>query len=234
MLDAAARWPQAVAFGSTQISAEDAGRYDGLGDCYSIAGIPWRGGYGWPIDTPAREGEVFSPCAAAALYRAEAWRAAGGFDESFVSYCEDVDLGFRLRLAGGRCVQAARAIVRHVGGGAGGGRSRYAVFHGTRNRLWTYVKNMPGPLLALTLPAHLAATLAFLAVSPFRGTGAATWAGIGAGLAGLGRVWRARRRQRAQRRASLGAIAAAVSWRPDALVRRAPVVRTRPNASGRP
>ncbi len=157
----------------------------------------------------------------------QAWRAVGGFDESFVSYCEDVDLGFRLRLAGGVCVQAARARVRHVGGGAGGGRSHYAVFHGTRNRMWTYFKNMPGPLLWLSLPAHLAATLAFLVVSPFRGTGAATWAGVGAGLAGLGRVWRARGRQRAARRASLADVAASLSWRPDALLKRAPCVRRR-------
>lgn len=227
LLAAAVRWPEAAAFGSTQIAAETPDTYDGLGDCYSIAGIPWRGGYGWPIATPATEGEVFSPCAAAALYRADAWVEAGGFDESFFTYCEDVDLGFRLRLAGHACVQAPQAIVRHVGGASSGRRSHFAVFHGTRNRLWTYAKNMPGPLLVLSLPAHLAATLAFLAVSPFRGTGPATWSGVGAGLAGLGRVLKARRQTRRMRRAKPGQIAQALSWRPDSLLRRAPLVRPR-------
>lgn len=225
LLAAADRWPRAVAFGSTQIAAEDESRYDGMGDCYSIAGIPWRGGYGWPIATTAEEGEIFSPCAAAALYRADAWRAAQGFDESFFCYCEDVDLGFRLRLAGGACVQAPRAIVRHVGGASSGRRSRFAVFHGTRNRMWTYLKNMPTALLLLSLPAHIAATLAFLLISPFRGTGRATWAGVGAALAGLGPVLRARQRVQRARRATSGALARIISWRPGALLARAPIVR---------
>ena len=38
-------------------------------------------------------GEVFSACAGAALYRRAAVLAAGGFDERFGTYLEDVDLG---------------------------------------------------------------------------------------------------------------------------------------------
>jgi len=34
LLEAAARWPGAAAFGSTQIAADTPERYDGLGDCY--------------------------------------------------------------------------------------------------------------------------------------------------------------------------------------------------------
>lgn len=45
------------------------------------------------------EEEIFSPCAAAALYRRDAFVEAGGFDESFFCYAEDIDLGFRLRFA---------------------------------------------------------------------------------------------------------------------------------------
>ena len=48
---------------------------------------------------PAADREVFAPCAAAALYRRAAFEAAGGFDEHYFCYFEDVDLGFRLRLA---------------------------------------------------------------------------------------------------------------------------------------
>lgn len=224
LIAAADRHPDAAAFGSTQIDALDETKFDGLGDCYHIAGIPWRASCGAPRgDGPPPEGETFSPCAAAALYRRQAWIDARGFDESFFCYCEDVDLGFRLRLAGWRIVQLPNAIVRHVGGASSGRRSYFAVFHGTRNRLWTFVKNMPSGLFWLGLPGHIAATLLFLAVSPFRGTGKATWDGVGAALAGLPKILRARRAAQRTRKAHLADIAQALAWSPSALVQRRPV-----------
>ncbi|MFN3398776.1 MAG: glycosyltransferase family 2 protein [Ferrovibrio sp.] len=92
------------------------------------------------------EGEAFGPCAAAALFRADAFRAAGGFDESLFCYMEDVDLAFRLRFAGERAMQIPAARVRHVGGGSVGG-SEFAVYHGARNSVWCFVKNIPAALL---------------------------------------------------------------------------------------
>jgi N-acetylglucosaminyl-diphospho-decaprenol L-rhamnosyltransferase len=59
--------------------------------------------------------EPVGPCGGAAAYRLDAFQAAGGFDEVFFAYWEDVDLALRLRLAGHRCVRAAgaRALHRH-------------------------------------------------------------------------------------------------------------------------
>jgi len=224
LVAAARAAPEAAAFGSTQIAAEDATRFDGLGDCYHVAGIPWRGGFGWPVDSGARSGEAFSPCAAAALYRTEVWRALGGFDESFFCYCEDVDLGFRIRLAGYRVLQVGDAVVHHVGGASSGRRSAFAVYHGTRNRMWTFVKNMPSPAFWLLAPAHIAMTLAFLAWSPFRGIGPATWRGVGDALKGLPRVWRARRTVQRGRRARAADVLGVMAFSPLAMLRRAPVV----------
>ena len=68
-------------------------------------------------------GEVFSACAGAALYRRAAVRAAGGFDERFGTYLEDVDLGLRLRLAGWGCRWEPRAVARHAGEGSSAGLS---------------------------------------------------------------------------------------------------------------
>lgn len=56
------------------------------------------------------------PCGGAAAYRLAAWREAGGFDEAFFAYWEDVDLAIRLRLAGWRCVFARDARVLHKHG----------------------------------------------------------------------------------------------------------------------
>jgi len=66
-------------------------------------------------------GEVFSACAAAALYRRSAVLAAGGFEERLGTYLEDVDLGLRLRLAGWSCRWEPRAVARHAGEGSSAG-----------------------------------------------------------------------------------------------------------------
>ena len=62
-------------------------------------------------------GEVFAPCAGAAVYRRRAVLDVGGFDERFFSYLEDVDLGLRLRLAGWSCAYEP-AVAEHAGGGS--------------------------------------------------------------------------------------------------------------------
>ncbi len=49
-----------------------------------MSGLVWRGGHGATVLASAeKEREVFSPCAAAALYRRSARLKAGGFDEDF-------------------------------------------------------------------------------------------------------------------------------------------------------
>jgi len=56
------------------------------------------------------------PCGGAAAYRVAAWREAGGFDDAFFAYWEDVDLALRLRLAGWECVRRGDARVLHKHG----------------------------------------------------------------------------------------------------------------------
>ena len=77
---------------------------------------------------------VRSPCAAAALYRRDAFMDAGGFDTSFFCYLEDVDLGFRLRLMGHRSTYVPEAVVEHIGSAMTGRRSDFSVYHGQIGR----------------------------------------------------------------------------------------------------
>ncbi len=219
------RYPVADAFGSTQLVEEDPSIIDGAGDVYHILGVPYRGHFGWPADQLPPTGECFAPCAAAALYRAETFRALGGFDETFFCYGEDVDLGFRLRLAGGRCIQVADAVVHHEGSGITGRYSDFTVFHGNRNRIWTLYKNMPGPLLWPLLPVQLAANLYLLARSFSVGIGPAYWRAMKAGYGGIGAVWPRRRAVQRARRVSLGELARALSWSPLKVSRRAAAIR---------
>jgi N-acetylglucosaminyl-diphospho-decaprenol L-rhamnosyltransferase len=172
LMAATDRHPDAVMFGSTQLSLTDPEILDGTGDHYFAAGIPWRGGYGWPRITLPPEGEVFSPCAAAALYRTDIFRAAGGFEESFFCYIEDVDLAFRLRLRGHFCIQVPAAIVHHAGSATSGGpNSDFARYYGIRNMIWCFVKNMPAALFWPLLPFHVVMLIAYGIMASLRGRG---------------------------------------------------------------
>ena len=174
LVQAAERDPAAASFASQIRLAATPDYLDGAGDSYHVSGRAWRNGHRTASsDWPATDAEVFAPCAAAALYRREAFEEVGGFDARYFCYFEDVDLGFRLRLRGHRCLYVHSAIVHHVSSALSGYRSDFAVYHGERNMVWTFVKNMPGPLLWLYLPQHLALNLAALAYYPFRRQGRA-------------------------------------------------------------
>ncbi len=143
-------------FASRLILADTPDRLDGVGDAYHTSGLMWRTGHGCPeADAFVTSREVFAPCAAAALYRADQLRQIGGFDERYFCYSEDVDLGFRLRLMGARCLYVADARVHHVGSASTGVGSDFSVYYGHRNLVWTFFKNMPGGLLMLYLLPHL-------------------------------------------------------------------------------
>jgi GT2 family glycosyltransferase len=213
LLAAAEAHPEVAMFGSTQLDAADPARFDGIGDRYFALGLPWRGGHGRRAHPrPPRE-KTFGPCAAAALYRRDAFEALGGFDPTFFCYIEDVDLAFRWRLAGGEALQVGDAVVHHAGGGSAA-PSGFAAYHGMRNLVWAFVKNMPGPLFWPLLPGHVVLLGLLLARGVLQGNGAAVGCGLVHALVALPTVWRRRRAVQAQRRASAGAIAAALTWAP--------------------
>lgn len=147
-------------FACMLIDANHPSQLDGAGDIYHVSGLHWRYGHGSPRTfAPTKGAEVFSACAAAAIYRTTTFRQLGGFDESYFAYSEDVDLGFRLRLAGGLSLLLPNAKVHHVGSGITGKGSDFSIYHGHRNLTWTFIKNVPTPLMFLLLPLHLAMTI---------------------------------------------------------------------------
>jgi len=194
LVAAAERAPDVAAFAS-QIRLDAApGLLDGAGDSYHVSGRAWRNAHGQPLASgPATDVEVFAPCAAAALYRRHAFEEAAGFDERLFCYFEDVDLGFRLRLRGYRCLYVPTAVVRHVSSALSGYRSDFAVYHGERNMVWTFLKNMPAPMLWLYLPQHLALNAASLFFYPLRGQGRAVWRAKRDAVRGLRAVLEQRR-----------------------------------------
>lgn len=205
-------------FGSTQLSADDESLADGLGDVYSIFGLAWRGGYGLAVPDTLADRRVFSPCAAAALYRRDAFAATGGFAEEFFCYLEDVDLGFRLRLEGHQAVQVADARVVHKGSASTGRDSPFTLFHSSRNGVLMLVRCMPMPLLILALPMYVLAQAALA----WRGRGGAMprLSGVVAGLARMGSTLPRRRMIRRRRRIEWMDAARLLVWRPKRLLTR--------------
>lgn len=209
MLAAARTHPEAAAFGSRQLCNENPEILDGIGDIYHASGLAWRDRYGErqrEQDLVPRE--IFSPCAAAALYRLRALRDAGGFDEDFFCYLEDVDLGFRLRLAGYKALYVPSAVVHHAGSASTGGQwSDFAVYHGYRNPVWVFVKNMPGALFWILLPLHIVFNLASFPASVFlfpeRNRGKLLLRAKTDALKGLPQMWSKRRRIQAGRTATV-------------------------------
>jgi GT2 family glycosyltransferase len=221
LVAAAERRPDAASFGSLQLNMGDPTVVDGAGDVWHAAGAGWRALHGRPLKrVPPGERETFGACGAAALYRRREFVEAGAFDERFFCYCEDLDLSFRLRLLGRTAVQAPGAVVRHVGSASSGVSSEFTVFHGHRNRIWTFVKNTPGPLLWLLLPYHLVLNLYLLVVAVRIGRLRTMLRAYEAALRGLPEVWGDRRRVQAQRRIGLGEAARQLKWSPLALKRR--------------
>ena len=81
------------------------------------------------------EREVFWVSGAAFCCRAEAFRAAGGFDADFFAHMEEIDLCWRLQLAGHRIRIVPASTVYHLGGGTLAPDSPRKVFFNHRNNL---------------------------------------------------------------------------------------------------
>ena len=170
LLAAAEACPEFAFFGSRLLMANAPELLDGTGDAFHVSGLAWRELHGESAEGAALEPrEIFSPCAAAALYRRDAFIGIGGFDEDFFCYFEDTDLSFRLRLVGHRCLYVPDAVVHHVGSASAGVDSDFTIYHSFRNQIWTFVKNMPGGLVWLYLPQLVLVQTLLLAAFAVRG-----------------------------------------------------------------
>ena len=159
---AAARHP---AWGAWQalVTMDDGRRVNTAGNAVHWLGFGWAGGLEEPVETaPDQDHEVGFPSGAALIVRRASWEMLGGFDGRYFMYCEDLDLGLRLRLAGEGVgiVPAARADHDYAFV-----KGDYKWFYLERNRWWTVLADYPGSLLALVLPALLVFEVALLAAA---------------------------------------------------------------------
>jgi len=90
--------------------------------------------------------EIFGACAGAALYRAEVFNKVGLLDPSFHTTLEDVDLSWRIRLAGYKSMVEPKSVVLHIGGVSRQKRINLKArsgYIGSRNTLMIYTRYFP-------------------------------------------------------------------------------------------
>ncbi|MCC7104986.1 MAG: glycosyltransferase family 2 protein [Chloroflexi bacterium] len=149
-------------------------------------------------------GPVFAASGGAVLYRGSMLEDVGLLDERFVSYLEDVDLGFRAQLRGWTCQYVPGARVYHRVSATGGGP--LASYFVARNTLRLIAKDFPLELLARAWTSIVRAQRerARDALGAWRGAAArATLRGQVAGLVEVPLVLRHRRQTQRRRLASL-------------------------------
>ena len=122
----------------------------------------WGGGYkreAEHVDAPGYDvaKDVLFGTGAAMFVRRDLFHELGGFDERFFMFYEDVDLGWRLNLAGHRFRYVPQSLAYHRHHATmnkfGSYREAYLL---ERNALMSMVKNYDDATLARTLPGALA------------------------------------------------------------------------------
>jgi GT2 family glycosyltransferase len=152
LLDCIKKDETTFAVSSKMIQYHDRCKIDDAGDEYTILGWTKKVGDGRPPDRYNTEREIFSACAGAALYRKNVFNLIGLFDESFFAYMEDVDISYRARIYGYKCIYCPEAMVYHVGSATSGSKyNSFKIQLAARNNVYVPYKNMPWPQLLLNL-----------------------------------------------------------------------------------
>ncbi len=148
-----------VAAVSGRIVDWDGDRLDFARGVLTFDGHAFQKDFGRPlasVEIPAAGSELLFACGGNMLIRRDSFLAAGGFDEAYFAYLEDVDLGWRLWSGGERVEFAPGAVVHHRSMATSqllGNENRGFLFE--RNAFLTAYKNYQADLWRRLAPAIL-------------------------------------------------------------------------------
>ncbi len=149
--------PDAFAINALMLSMSNPELIDGAGDYYCALG--WAYAYGKDkkadafVKKQSSRRRLFSCCAGAAIYRKAVFEKIGMFDENHFAYLEDVDIGYRARIAGYANLLEPAAVCEHAGSGSSGSRyNEFKIKLASRNSTYIIRKNMPFLQRILNLP----------------------------------------------------------------------------------
>ena len=146
----------------------------------------WIDSYGYPF----ARGRVFDVCetdngqydtaqqifwatGACLFISAEAFHSVGGFDEYFFAHQEEIDLCWRLQLAGYKIFVQPASVVFHVGGGTLPMGDKRKVYLNFRNNLIMMTKNLPVGQAWWKIPYRISLNKLFAVKELFAGNGKA-------------------------------------------------------------
>jgi len=144
----------------------------------------WIDSYGYPfargrvfdvceIDTGQYDNaqQIFWATGACLFVRSEAFHSVGGFDEYFFAHQEEIDLCWRLQLAGNKIFIQPASIVYHVGGGTLPTGDKRKVYLNFRNNLIMLTKNLPAGQSWWKIPFRISLNKIFALKALFAGDG---------------------------------------------------------------
>ncbi len=122
---------------------------------YAGASGGWLDEFGYPfsrgrifdfVEEDKGQYEEMEPCfwasGAALFIRANLYHSTGGLDEYFFAHQEEIDLCWRLQLAGYKIYVHPKSVVYHIGGGTLPKENNLKVFLNFRNNLIMLAKNL--------------------------------------------------------------------------------------------
>lgn len=159
--------PGAGSVQSLLLLSENRDRINTAGNRIQFLGFGYCGQYRDEVEhAPTEPAEIAFASGASSLFRADALRQVGLLDEELFLYQEDMDLGWRLRLAGWDNVVAPRSIVFHDYEFS---RSPAKFYFMERNRYLVLLKNSSARTLLVLSPVLFAAELGLLWIAASSG-----------------------------------------------------------------
>ncbi len=157
----------AGAVGALMLLAQDRTYVNSWGNEIHYLGFGYAGGYRKSrTEVNPEVHPITNASGGAVLYRMDVLRTIGFFPEHFFMYQEDVDMGWRMRLAGYETLLAPEAVVYHQYDWKGSA-AKYAMVE--RNRLATVLTNYHWASLLVLTPALLASEIGLFVFSLFTG-----------------------------------------------------------------
>jgi GT2 family glycosyltransferase len=172
-----------------QLLHADGKTIDSTADQYTVWGLPYPRGRDEPANGQYDDmSEIFGASGGASMYRVSVLKKVGIFDQDFFAYYEDIDLSFRIQLAGWKVGFAPTAVVYHQQGATSTrlgknsrkpkGANTFTTQQYMRNLPMVLVKDVPFRLALRVAPRFMLAYSIFFVKAMTEGRGVAAWKGL--------------------------------------------------------